>query len=98
MERRTHAERGPGNVADIIILTGENAGKVFALPDIPTVVGRSAEAHVQLTDPWISSMHAMFERRGEDVWVVDLESRNGTFLGSERVSEARLEDGVVVRF
>jgi len=86
------------NVAEIVILTGENAGKVFPLPDIPTVVGRSAEAHVQITDPWISSMHAMFERRGDDVWVVDLDSRNGTFLGEERIVEGRVADGTIVRF
>src|SRR5512133_204478 len=92
-------EKGvPKTVADIVILTGENAGKVCALPDIPTVVGRSAEAHVQITDPWISSMHAMFERRGNEVWVVDLDSRNGTFIGEERIAEGRVADGSVVRF
>ncbi len=85
-------------MAEIVILTGENAGKVYALPDIPTVVGRSAEAHVQITDPWISSMHAMFERRGDEIWVVDLDSRNGTFVGEERITEGRVGDGSVVRF
>jgi hypothetical protein len=43
-------------------------------------------------------MHAMFERRGEEVWVVDLQSRNGTFVGEERVTEARLTEGAVLRF
>ncbi|HET8542426.1 MAG TPA: FHA domain-containing protein [Anaeromyxobacter sp.] len=85
-------------MAEIVILTGENTGKVFPLPDIPTVVGRSAEAHVQLTDPWISSMHAMFERRGDEIWVVDLDSRNGTFLGEDRIAEGRVADGTIVRF
>ena len=85
-------------MAELHILSGDNAGKVFVLPDIPTVVGRSAEAHVQITDPWISSMHAMFERRGEEYWVVDLDSRNGTFLGEERIAEGHIGDGTVVRF
>src|SRR5512144_852846 len=98
MDGRANGERGPGTVAEIVILTVENAGNVYALPDIPTVVGRSAEAHVQITDPWISSMHAMFERRGSEVWVVDLDSRNGTFVGEERITEGRVADGSVVRF
>lgn len=85
-------------MAELVILTGECAGKVFVLPDIPTVVGRSVEAHVQITDPWISSMHAMFERRGDEVWVVDLDSRNGTFLGEDRIGEGHVRDGTVVRF
>ncbi|HYD39654.1 MAG TPA: FHA domain-containing protein [Anaeromyxobacter sp.] len=85
-------------MAELVVLTGARAGAVFELPDIPTVVGRSPEAHFQLDDPWISSMHAMFERRGDELWVVDLESRNGTFLGEERVQEALLPAGAVLRF
>jgi class 3 adenylate cyclase len=85
-------------LSEIVVMNGVCAGTVFVLPDIPTVLGRSPESHLQIGDPWISSMHAMFERRGEEVWVIDLESRNGTFLGEDRVGEARLEDGSIVRF
>jgi pSer/pThr/pTyr-binding forkhead associated (FHA) protein len=85
-------------VPELVVLNGARAGAVFELPDMPTVVGRSPEAHFQLDDPWISSMHAMFERRGADIWVVDLESRNGTFVGAERVQEAQLQPGTVLRF
>ncbi|HYG69096.1 MAG TPA: FHA domain-containing protein, partial [Anaeromyxobacteraceae bacterium] len=83
---------------ELLVLNGVCAGTVFFLPDVPTVVGRSPESHLQISDPWISSMHAMFEKREADVWVVDLESRNGTFLGEQRVTEARLEPGAVLRF
>ena len=85
-------------LAELVVLSGARAGAIFELPDMPTVVGRSPEAHFQLDDPWISSMHAMFERRGADIWVVDLESRNGTFLGGERVAEAPVHPGCVLRF
>lgn len=85
-------------MAELVVLNGARAGAIFELPDMPTVVGRSPEAHFQLDDPWISSMHAMFERRGADIWVVDLESRNGTYLGGERVTEALLHPGCVLRF
>jgi class 3 adenylate cyclase len=85
-------------LAELVVLTGARAGAVFELPEMPTVVGRSPEAHFQLDDPWISSMHAMFERRGAEIWVVDLESRNGTFLGPDRVQEALLPPSAVLRF
>jgi class 3 adenylate cyclase len=85
-------------VAEIVVLNGSCAGTVFVLPDIPTVLGRSPESHLQIGDPWISSMHAMFERRGDEIWVVDLESRNGTFVGDERVGEATVPDGALLRF
>jgi len=85
-------------LAELVVLSGACEGVAFPLPEIPTVVGRSPEAHVQIPDPWISSMHAMLERRGDDTWVVDLDSRNGTFLGDERVTEARVPYGARIRF
>jgi pSer/pThr/pTyr-binding forkhead associated (FHA) protein len=85
-------------LAELVVLNGVNAGTVFVLADVPTVVGRSPESHLLIGDPWISSMHAMFERRGEEIWVVDLDSRNGTFVDDDRVDEAPVADGAVVRF
>ncbi|HET7826309.1 MAG TPA: FHA domain-containing protein, partial [Anaeromyxobacter sp.] len=85
-------------MAEIVVLNGASAGKVFLLADVPTVVGRSEEAHCLIFDPWISSMHAMFERRGDELWVVDLDSRNGTFVDDQRVTESRVPDGATVRF
>ncbi|HEY6099087.1 MAG TPA: FHA domain-containing protein [Anaeromyxobacter sp.] len=85
-------------MAELVVLNGASAGTVFVLQDVPTVVGRSEEAHLLIADPWISSMHAMFERRGDEIWVVDLDSRNGTFVADERVTEGRVVDGGVVRF
>jgi len=82
---------------ELVVLTGVATGTVFVLGDVPAVVGRSPEAHLQVADPWVSSMHAMFERRDDGMWVVDLESRNGTFLGDERIGEAHVPDGAVVR-
>jgi predicted component of type VI protein secretion system len=84
-------------VPELVVLNGVAKGTIFVLGDVPAVVGRSPEAHLRIGDPWISSMHAMFERRDDGLWVVDLESRNGVFVGGERVSEARVPDGTVVR-
>lgn len=84
-------------VPELVVLNGVAKGTVFALGDIPAVIGRSPEAHLRIGDPWISSMHALFERREDGLWVVDLESRNGVFVADRRVTEARVPDGTVVR-
>lgn len=91
------ADEKGGGVAQIVVLSGVCSGTTFVLGDVPTVIGRSPEAHVIVGDPWISSMHALFERRGDAIWVVDLDSRNGTFVGEERVTEALVPDGSIVR-
>jgi len=75
-------------------VNGICGGTVFFLPDVPTVLGRSAECQIQIADPWVSSMHALFERRGEALWLVDLDSRNGTWVNGARVDRpTRLQAG-----
>ena len=85
-------------MAELFVVNGICGGTVFFLPDVPTVLGRSPECHVQVADPWISSMHALFERRGDQLWVVDLDSRNGTFVDEQRVHEAAIQPGARLRF
>jgi len=85
-------------VAELFVVNGICGGTVFFLPEVPTVLGRSPECQVQVADPWISSMHAMFERRGEQLWLVDLESRNGTWVNETRVRESQLVPGSKLRF
>ncbi len=85
-------------MAELFVVNGTCGGTVYALPDVPTVLGRSPECHLQISDGWVSSMHALFERRGEELWVVDLDSRNGTFVNEERVHESPVEPGARLRF
>lgn len=80
-------------MAELFVENGRFAGTTFLLSGEQSVVGRSPECEVSISEPWISSRHAMLEMRGDELWVVDLESRNGTWLGDQRVREARLHDG-----
>jgi DNA-binding NtrC family response regulator len=59
----------------------------------PIVLGREPPAEIVVDDPSISRQHARFVLRQGDVWVEDLDSRNGTFIGERRVREQRLEPG-----
>jgi class 3 adenylate cyclase len=86
------------DVAELFVVDGVCGGTAFFVPHVPSVLGRSPDCHLQVADPWISSMHALFERRGEELWVVDLESRNGTFVDDERVREAAIVAGSRLRF
>jgi len=49
-------------------------------------LGRGGDNDLVLTlDPAVSTHHARILREGERYWLEDLESRNGTFLGSQSV-------------
>ncbi len=66
----------------------------IAITHFPFVLGRNPECDYHLTSPMASRRHcAFFVRRGE-VWLADLESRNGTYLNGQPVHGARpLHDG-----
>ncbi len=60
-------------------------------------IGRDPGSDVVLDHPAVSRSHAVVERRGNSFAVRDLQSRNGTWLGRQRVSRATLADGDTVR-
>ncbi|MGI5860706.1 MAG: FHA domain-containing protein [Myxococcales bacterium] len=79
-------------------LDGPWAGMVFDINRSRMVVGRTAPADVLLEDDSISRRHAEIYKTGSIVSVRDLGSANGTFVNGERVTEASLAPGDVLRF
>jgi DNA-binding NtrC family response regulator len=66
-------------------------GVAFVLESEPLELGRAATAFGEgaLDDDLVSRSHVRFERKGADVRIVDLESRNGTFVNGERLAAPR---------
>jgi ABC-type multidrug transport system ATPase subunit len=67
----------------------------LSLGDRPVVrIGRAADNDLVLADFRVSRHHAEVRRRPDGTWeIVDLGSRNGTYLGGEPVTTATLSDG-----
>ena len=55
-------------------------------------IGRAATNDLPLEDEAISGAHARVERRGNEFWLVDLGSTNGTFINGLRVRETPLKN------
>lgn len=62
-----------------------------------SVVGSRAGLELSIADPAVSSLHAELSVRPDGVWVRDLGSRNGTFVGDVLVSQARIPEGGTLR-
>ena len=76
----------------LVVVGGATEGDEFRL-ELPVVLGRAREASLPLPHPLVSRHHCeLFDRNGALV-VRDLGSTNGTFVGSERVTEAVLAHG-----
>jgi DNA-binding NtrC family response regulator len=72
-------------------------GRLTPLDATPLVLGRADDCDVQLTGTEISRRHAKIARVGPIFVVSDLGSRNGVFLDGERIDEAPLSLGSVLR-
>jgi DNA-binding NtrC family response regulator len=71
------------------VTTGSAAGRVVRIArDQPVTFGRAPECTVVLSDAGISRVHAEIECRGGQYVLRDKESRNGTFVGDDRVEIA----------
>jgi pSer/pThr/pTyr-binding forkhead associated (FHA) protein len=55
------------------------------------VIGRSRDCSFRLEDPTVSRRHCLIDACGEDAWVQDLGSRNGTYLNGERIGQRPAE-------
>jgi hypothetical protein len=58
-----------------------------------TVIGRSRDTDIQISDPSASRRHAEIRRDGGAYWIVDLDSTNGLEVNGLRTRRARLDHG-----
>jgi Protein of unknown function (DUF3662)/FHA domain len=81
----------PGIEREVVVLTvGDERHEVRKRR---TVIGRSRECDVQLSDPNVSRRHAELRQEGSAFWLVDLDSTNGVEVNGHRVRRQKLEDG-----
>lgn len=63
------------------------------------LIGRSTAGDLTIPDPEVSRRHALLWREGGEVWVVDLDSANGTTVDGVPVeTPARVAPGAVIAF
>lgn len=79
--------------ASVRIVRGGQPGAEIALTGTRLVAGRRPDCDIPLEEATVSRRHAAFVRRGEDWWVVDLESTNGTRINGETTGERVIHPG-----
>jgi pSer/pThr/pTyr-binding forkhead associated (FHA) protein len=60
---------------------------------LPTLVGRGREATLTLPHPLVSRRHCELYELDGKLWVRDLGSLNGTYVGSQQVTDAEVPPG-----
>ncbi len=94
------ARQLPVGEAIIVVLhpAGANPGRRHTLSRAEHFVGRRTDLDLHIDVDSVSRRHARLFRQGEDWWVEDLGSTNGTFVNDEPIERRQLQDGDIVRF
>jgi hypothetical protein len=98
IDRTQIVTTAPAGPLRAVVRDGPSAGASLALSGARISVGRLAPSDLALEDPTVSREHAAFVRRGEQWWVVDLGSTNGTRVNGRRTGERQVGAGDVVEF
>ncbi|MCL2090988.1 MAG: FHA domain-containing protein [Micrococcales bacterium] len=89
------ARRGPTR---LVVTEGPLRGTIIPLGAAPVLLGRAPGCTLVLDDDYSSSRHARLYPQGEEWFVEDLGSTNGTYLGEYRVqAPMRVPTGTAVR-
>ncbi len=84
-------------MARLVLLSEGLTGRTYDLKAEQTTVGRVPDNAFQIPETSVSSHHAEILLKGHEVLVRDLNSTNGTFINGEKVSEAVLKPGQILR-
>ncbi len=77
----------------IRVKNGPSQGQTFNVGDKPLTIGRDEDCDLSLQDKGASRQHAEVFKIGDMCFIRDLESKNGTFVNDNRVTEEMLRDG-----
>jgi len=76
-----------GSPTHVLIVEGANAGERADLDQAPLLIGRGPDAAIRVDDDYVSTRHARIGASGEQWFVEDLGSTNGTYVGTARITQ-----------
>ena len=79
--------RRRGSPTHLIVVEGDNTGARAELEDAPLLIGRGNDAAIRLDDDYVSTRHARVAASGDEWFVEELGSTNGTYVGSVRITQ-----------
>ncbi len=79
--------RRRGAPTHVAVVQGGNAGQRAELDAAPILIGRGSDAAIRLDDDYVSTRHARIAASGDQWFVEDLGSTNGTYVGTARITQ-----------
>jgi pSer/pThr/pTyr-binding forkhead associated (FHA) protein len=78
----------------VVLTSGKSEGKKIPIPQTEFLIGRDPKCHLRPVSPMISKRHCALIVRGDQVFIRDFKSTNGTFVNDQQVDgELELKHG-----
>ena len=87
-EGRKPSKPPRGTPSKVVVVDGPASGASAPLDGDPVLIGRGTDAAIRLEDDYVSTRHARIGSSGGTFYVEDLGSTNGTYIGSQRITQA----------
>ena len=84
---KTAPPKRRGSPTHVLVTEGSNAGERAELAAGPVLIGRGSDAAIRLDDDYVSTRHARIAASGDQWYVEDLGSTNGTYIGTVRITQ-----------
>ena len=81
----------------LVITRGDEQGCRYEIFGLPVTIGAAVGNDLTFPESEVSRNHAVMEKRGSGIELVDLNSENGTFVNGQRVTRRQLVRGDRVR-
>jgi pSer/pThr/pTyr-binding forkhead associated (FHA) protein len=85
--RQSKQKARRGSPTHVLVVDGANQGERADLSQAPILIGRGSDAAIRLDDDYVSTRHARIAASGDQWFVEDLGSTNGTYIGSARITQ-----------
>lgn len=86
------------SLTQLAVVDGRMRGTAVPLAESGVLIGRNPECSLVLSDEFASGRHARIYAEGDQWWIDDLDSTNGTYVGSQRIGEhVPLHEGSRIR-
>jgi pSer/pThr/pTyr-binding forkhead associated (FHA) protein len=86
-QKAPKAPKRRGSPTKVAVTQGSNSGITVPLDRAPILIGRGNDAAIRLDDDYVSTRHARIAASGDQWFVEDLGSTNGTYIGSVRITQ-----------
>lgn len=88
-----------GRTTPVLVVVGgarTTIGRVYRIAE-DLLIGRAGESDVWLDTDGVSRRHAKVQRLGEEIFIEDMGSKNGTYVNGDRISRKQLAIGDLVQ-